>query len=584
MSAAVVAVTVMVGTLVVAHAAAASVYVFPIPGAHVASPSTQITFRGVSASSIGPVSVVGSKSGPHAGTIKADSDGKGGSFLPAQPFSPGEAVTVRTGLDVAGGQQGTFSFTIANPAGQIRGRAFNSAPRVRGDVWRFSSIPGMAAPAVRVNEHPWRSAAPGGLFVASQEGPVQSGPELLGPWGGLVWFKPVPKGDSATDFREQTYEGKPVLTWWQGVVAAAGIGYGEDEIYDSSYRPVATVKAGNGLAADLHEFQLTPQNTALITTYYPVYWNASKIKGGSSHQIVLDSVVQEIDVPTGLVLFQWDSLDHVALGDSHQPPPRVKGHPWDYFHLNSLQPLSDGTVIVSSRDTWAAYKVSLQTARVEWTLGGKRSSFKMGPGTTFAFQHDVRVRSGNEVTIFDDGAGPPAVHRQSRGLTVRLDLTHKRASLVRQDEHRGNGLLAFYEGNVQLLPNGDDFVGWGQYPYLSEFNSRGQQIFDAHFVGKTSSYRAYRFQWTGTPAAPPAAAVRVKHRRIMVWATWNGATRVARWRVVGGPATNALKPVASARRAAFESGVRLPHHYHYIAAQALDSRGKVLGVTRTMAG
>src|SRR5205807_5189499 len=178
------------------------------------------------------------------------------------------------------------------------------------------------------------------------------------------------KGDMAADLRVQRYRGKPVLTWWEGY-SGAGLGEGEDVIDDGSYRTLAVIHAANGLSADLHEFEITPQNTALITAYYPVLWNASSVHG-STRQIVLDSVVQEIDVKTGLLLFQWDSLDHVPLGDSYEPVPSSAGAPLDYFHVNSLEPTSSGELIISGRNTWAAYDVD-RPGRAVWTLGGTHS-------------------------------------------------------------------------------------------------------------------------------------------------------------------------------------------------------------------
>jgi hypothetical protein len=437
-------------------------------------------------------------------------------------------VTVRTGLDLAGGEHGAYSFTVASPAGSIRAGAHTSIPRAPGDVWRFVSRPDLSPAAIKVNNQA-PAAGDGDLFVASQAGPVQNGPELLGPDGDLVYFKSVPQGESATDFRAQTYQGKPVLTWWQGIVSAAGVGQGEDEIYDSSYRPLATVRAGNGLSADLHEFQLTSRNTALVTAEYPVYWDASAVSGASSHEIVLDAVVQEIDIPTGLVLDQWDSLDHVPVTASYQPPPAETGHPWDYFHINSIQPLSDGSLLVSSRDTWAVYKISHQTGAVEWTLGGKRSSFTMDADTRFAFQHDARLRGQDTMTIFDDG------------------------------------LRAAYEGNVQRLPDQDDLVGWGQQPYVTEFNPAGDTVFDARFVAATDTYRAYRFPWTGTPVTLPAAAVRTTGDDTTLYASWNGTTRTVAWRVLGGSSAASLTRVATTAKTGFETAIRLSQRYGWVA-------------------
>jgi hypothetical protein len=562
------------------RAAAPSVYVFPVPGDPVASPATQITFRGIPISQLGQITVTGSRSGVHTGTVEADSDSAGGSFLPAKPFTAGERVTVKTAQAIVGGRSGTYSFTVATPAGRIPASANAKAPRVKGDVWQFVSNPGLQPAAVKVTKLPSHAAA-GDLFVAPQDGPVQYGPEILGPYGGLIWFHPLPKNDSATDFRVQSYAGKPVLTWWQGNVSAAGTGNGYDEIYNTSYQQVATVHAGNGLTADLHEFQITPQGTALMTAFYPVIWNATSIKGGGRRQIVLDSVVQEVDIKTGLVLFQWDSLDQVPVDYSYSPIPAT-GHPFDYFHINSIQQDPDGSLIVSSRATWAVYDISSQTGKVIWRLNGKHSSFKMGPGTRFAFQHDARLQPNGQMTIFDDGAGPPVVESQSRALTLRLDTKKMTATWAHQNKHRP-ALLAAYEGNVQDLGNYDQMVGWGQQPYLTEFNNHGVTVFDARFVGENSSYRAYRFPWNGTPTAPPDLAVRTKGSAITAYVSWNGATATAKWRILSGSSATALTTVTTAGKQAFESAISVPAGAHYVAAQALNAAGQVLATSKTVA-
>ena len=559
------------------QASSAVVDVFPIPGGHIAAPSTQLTFRGVPASSLGSIVVKGSKSGVHAGRVLSDSDGEGGSFMPTKPFTAGETVTVQTSLNIAGATNGAYSFVIATPAGRIPVAAPQEAPRVAHDINRFASAPQLQPATLHLTKRP-SHAAGGDLFVAPQDGPVQWGPEITGPYGSLIWFKTVPKGESATDFRVQSYQGKPVLTWWQGTVNG-GVGTGQDEIYNSSYQPVATVTGTNGIRSDLHEFQLTSQNTALVTGYFPVYVNASGIKHGSKHELVYDSVAQEVDIPTGLVLWQWDSLDHVALSASEQPAPTVAGHPWDYFHINSIQQAPDGTIVVSSRNTWSIYDISHQSDAVNWILNGKSSTFKMGPNTTFAFQHDARLQANGDITIFDDGAGPPNIHTQSRGITLKLDTTAHTATLVTQDEH-APGLLAQFEGSVQPQSNGDDLVGWGGQPYLTEFNPRGQEVFDARFTGANSSYRAYRFPWTGTPKTNPSVATRVSGTTTTVYASWNGATQVARWQVLGGGSATSLKTVASAAKGAFETAIKLPHSEAYVATQALDSRGHVLGTSK----
>jgi arylsulfotransferase ASST len=560
-------------------AAGGPVAVFPIPGARFAAPSSQITFRGIPASQFGAITVTGSKSGSHTGRVLSDSDGQGGSFIPAKPFSAGEKVTVKTGMNISGGSAGTYTFNVAVPGGPIPAATPLIAPRVRGDVERFQSAPQLFAPALTVNKLP-RGAAPGDLFVGPQAGPVQRGPEIFGPYGGLIWFKTVPKGQTATDFRVQTYRGKSVLTWWQGTVNG-GVGTGTDEIYDSSYRPLTTVNGVNGIRADLHEFEITPQNTALITGYFPVFVNASGVKGGSVHQLAYDSVAQEIDIATGLVVWQWDSLDHVPLSASYQFVPPNRGHPWDYFHINSIQQAPDGSIVISGRNSWSVTDASHTSAATVWTLGGKLTTFKMGPNTPFAFQHHARLHSNGIITLFDDGAGPPIVHKRSRGISIKLDTVKKTATLVLQDEHQP-GILAEFEGSVQDQPNGDQVVGWGGQPFITEFNRKGRPVFDAHFVGANSSYRAYRFVWNGMPRSRPSAALHVIGGRARAYASWNGATAVTRWQVLGGSSPSKLSVVASAGKAAFETAIKLPAVQSYIEVRALDAHGHVLGTSKAV--
>jgi Arylsulfotransferase (ASST) len=546
----------------------------------VASPQTQITFRGISPSHIGRVVVTGSRSGRHTGRLEADSDGQGASFLPAKPFAPGELVTVKTRLDVRGVRGGTFHFTVATPAGAIPSMPLLPAPRVSGDELTFQTRPDLTPAAVEITKESPRTAS-GDIFLTPQQGPTQNGAMILDPSGNLVWFQPVPKGDMAADLRVQTYDSKPVLTWWQGY-SGAGIGEGEDVIDDSSYRQLAVVRAGNGLWADLHDFQLIRQGAALITAYYPVIWNASSVHG-PTRQVVLDSVVQEIDIKTGLVLYQWDSLDHVPLTASYQTLPKSSGSPFDYFHVNSVQQTSKGELIISGRNTFAAYAVDQHTGATVWTLGGKDSTFKLGAGVQFAFQHDVRVHTKGDpnVTLFDDGGGPPRVHAQSRAIRVRIDGKEKTATLVSQDLH-APALTASFEGNVQALHDGDEFVGWGQQPYFSEFDSSGQMVFDGRFVGNNSSYRAYRYPWTGTPRTPPAVAALSSGTTTNVYASWNGATQVSAWRVLAGASSGALRAVMTTPKKAFETQIRISSE-PYVAIQALNSAGRVLGTSATVA-
>ena len=63
------------------------------------------------------------------------------------------------------------------------------------------------------------------MFVGQKGGKDRpSGTVIADNRGRILWYHEVPAGLEATDFRTQTYHGKPVLTWWQGTITKAGIG------------------------------------------------------------------------------------------------------------------------------------------------------------------------------------------------------------------------------------------------------------------------------------------------------------------------------------------------------------------------
>jgi hypothetical protein len=156
----------------------------------------------------------------------------------------------------------------------------------------------------------------GDIFIAPQGGGgYASGPEILTNTGKVIWFHALPAGEVATDFRTQTYQGRPVLTWFQG----RGLS-GTDYIDNDRYQQIAKVRARNGYFTDFHEFLITPRNTALILADAMGTANQTSI-GGPADQKVFNGIVQEINIRTGKVLFQWNSADHVPYRESHNPRP-----------------------------------------------------------------------------------------------------------------------------------------------------------------------------------------------------------------------------------------------------------------------
>ncbi len=352
------------------------------------------------------------------------------------------------------------------------------------------------------------SSSDGDIFISpfGDQSTYANGPEILNSSGQVVWFHAVPTGEEASDFRAQTYDGRPVLTWWQGT-GLGGLASGVDYIYNDHYQQIGEVQAGNGYSADGHEFLITPWNTALILAYTTATANLTSI-GGPADQTVIDGIVQEIDIRTGKVLFQWNSSDHVPYSESEQPLPASASTPWDWFHINAVHLARNGSLLIDARNTWATYDVSPRTGAIRWQLGGKDSTFKIAAaagqtldsaGEIFAFQHDPEQVGHNLYTFFDnDSAGAPLLPA-SRAVTVQLDFRTRTATLIASDS-QPEGLSAASQGNAQTTRNGDLFVGWGALPYFSEFSPSGQLLFDAEFPAGVNTYRAYQLPWPGPDA------------------------------------------------------------------------------------
>jgi EmrB/QacA subfamily drug resistance transporter len=432
--------------------------------------------------------------------------------------------------------------------------------------------------------------APGYIFTANfynlNYPPLvgQSGPLILDRNLQPVWFQPVPEKVVASNLSLQSYGGKPALAWWQGVVTNTGqTESGEYVVVNQHYQPVARLKGADGWVLTLHELAIEGED-AWVTANKNVAKDLSSY-GGAYNGALIDSAVQEYNLKTGKLLKSWDALDHIPLGDSYASVP-TNGFPWDAYHVNSIALSGNGGFLVSMRDTWAAYMVNSDKGKIEWTLGGKKSSFEFGPNAAFQWQHDVGPGPGSTVTMFDDhccqltggGTSVPATG-PSRGLVLKLNQSARTATLVAQYSG-GDKFETEYMGATQPLANGNTFVGWGSEPYFSEYSRSGQQVMQGNFPEPDLSYREMLEQWVGLPLTAPAGAARQMGGKTVVYASWNGATQVVSWRVLAGPNAAKLGAVASAAKSGFETAISVPQGYRTFKLQALGADRRVLGASR----
>src|SRR5215212_6541234 len=451
------------------------------------------------------------------------------------------------------------------------------APFPPDGVWAFRSRPDLDPPAVEVDTQARDGIAPGYIFLAPEKGGAgKGGSMIIDDRAQVVWFYPLrgPYGRTM-NFETQTYQGRDVLTWGQTP--------GEYVIFDASYREIASFGAAHDYNGDHHEFLISPQDTALITIFNAVPQDLTSV-GGAKDSVAMQGIVQELDIETGEVLFEWQSIDHVDLEETYVSPAEDHYPGIDYFHLNSIDVEPDNNLLISARETSAVYKIDRKSGEIIWRLGGKKSDFEMQEGSRFAFQHDARRLPDGTISIFDNGSlvfdnGTPRAVEDSRAIVLDVDEKRMTASLVHEYTHP-DGQKADAAGNTQVLPNGNVFVGWGRALAISEFSPEGELLFDLRLPPENRSYRAFRFPWNGNPSDRPAAvAERTSGNEVRLFASWNGATEVESWEVLAGSGPGRLKSLGSNRRDGFETAMLVRTSDSYVQVQAKDSSGRVLGAS-----
>ena len=467
-------------------------------------------------------------------------------------------------------------------------------------AWTFVSAPRLHPPKLTTTQKTQRGLAPGyfmtGVFKdVTVAKPVvgESGPLILDRNLQPVWFDPIGTKALAANLRVQSYNGKPVLSWWQGTISGTGATTsGEDVVVDQHYRHVATLNGSGGWVISEHEMIISGPN-AWVTAYKNVPMDLSRF-GGSANGVLVDSAVQEYDLKTGQLLYTWDALNpgatpNIPLSQSRQKP--FPGIPWDAYHINSIQLTGNETFLVSMRNTWSAYLVNRLTNGIEWTISGnpKVSTFTLPANAQFQWQHDVQL-NGNMLSMFDDHCcgikdikngraefvTPTA---PSRGLVLKVDLTKHTGALASQ-YIRGKLVVPFL-GSTGLLPGGNVVLGWGNSQVFSEVSHKGKVLLDATWPAPDINYRTYVQRWTGIPFFPPSGGVRNNQGKATVYASWDGDTQVVSWKVLAGSSAKSLKAVASKTKTGFETTIPLTSSFNVYEVQALDAQHHVLGTSKT---
>lgn len=525
--------------------------------------------------------VRGSESGQHGGQKILADDHRTVIFKPDSPFMPGEEVEIDVNslyLD-SGASFEPLSYAFTVSVGQTSGTpgsasvpdsipqsAFPDFLTVPQDIPHYTvegALSGEEQQYVFVAPFYWTKSTVGSYLL------------ILDKQGRLVYWKSVADGLAGWDFKVQP---NGLLSYFD---QKASTFY----LMDSSYRVVDSYQAGNGYVADLHDYQLLPDGDALLMIYDTQTVDMSAIvDGGQKDAAVTGLVIQRIDLSKDVV-FQWRSWDHFSFGDS---PEDLTVENIDLVHGNSLALADDGNLLLSSRNLSEVTKIDLQTGDVMWRLGGKANQFAIN-GRTFAYQHDAAQLPNGNVTVFDN-QGAPGNPAPSAGIEYKVDETEKTATVVWEYEH-DPPVFAMFMGNMQRLPDGNNFIGWGapsteagyEYVSMTEATSDGRALFDLSFDQPYVSYRAFVFPWNGSPETEPDLAAVVDAGGITLGYSWNGSTAVASYQVFGGASPETLALIETEAKVDFETqshfaGLSEGRYYYQIAA--IDGDGREMARSR----
>ncbi|KAJ5702665.1 hypothetical protein N7488_010213 [Penicillium malachiteum] len=406
------------------------------------------------------------------------------------------------------------------------------------------------APGPVLNYWEKSPACDDGLYtiISPRGGSVShSGPMILDNDGHMVWFRDY---KSAYNANVYTYKGEKYLTFWAGDDLVRGHGEGTLYMLNSHYEEKYKIDKVLGLKPDLHEFHITHDETALFTVYDIRSVDLTSI-GGIEGGWIFDSAFYEVDIETNELLFEWRASDNFDYSESlvHRGGNGDdRRHPWDWFHINSVDKDEDGNYLISTRYLSALIYIDGSNGQTLWRLGGPKNSFtdlSDGGATNISWQHHARFRPSYDgsntsttraISVFDNGSrGREAPQNPSRGLFLDIDLANMTAS-VRVEYWNPMLISTQSQGSMQILDNGHVFIGYGYDAAWTEFDAYGEVLCDVHFGprdgfgrGAVISYRAFKQEWVGRPLTLPDVALSGTTASV----SWNGATEVVTWVLQG---------------------------------------------------
>ncbi|KAJ6089819.1 hypothetical protein N7467_005035 [Penicillium canescens] len=474
------------------------------------------------------------------------------------------------------------------------------------DLFSFVTLPDVRAVKFNIEYHNRERVSPGYWFVSpylhidpdppsSLYEQYQIGPHIYDDEGRLVWTGSQQFDNrNVFDFKVTNSLGSdPHLSmvlqhsWDGGEDSGFGIVLRNDYEHDRKL----PLRRDLGIF-DIHEFNIRPDGKSALVSIYLSHEITLEDFGRPGEPTWLESGgFAEIDMNTAEVIQWWDSFNRIPLYESvHYGPGSVaEGHPgWDYVHINSVDKNEAGDYLISARFTNTIYMISGINGDIMWRLGGAYTNFQQD--FTFSKQHDAKFVESNgthHIISFLNNASDEEFNEEnmSSSMFVELDTgANPMTARVIRRYNRPDSELSRLRGNTQQLPNDNVFTCWSKGGYISEHGADGELLFTANFTSpRYSSYRGYKFEFTGRPNTPPdvVASVSGTDETNMVtsfWVSWNGATEVATWNFYA-QASEFHFPVliGSTPKFDFETMFVSAGYLDWVSAEAVDVNGTVLG-------
>jgi hypothetical protein len=538
--------------------------------------------------------VTGSESGLHFGKSCLAVDQKSLIYMPDQPFIPGENVKFelqpgiksKTGFSYSGL---SFSFSISKTtlSSSVETQILNSIINTEissGNIPTASFKPATSQFVTLPSDFPKLNVTTNiagtdnGYIFASNFDPAGflggSNPGsyllILDNNGDPVYYQKVPENAIATDFKKLS---NGLLAYWES---------GEYHLLDTNYDEVKLITAQNGYPSiDVHELLLFNDHYMYLI-YQTEQIDMSKIvPGGDPNAYVIGTVIQEVDSQDNVV-FEWNSFNFTDTLPITYTNQNLSTAQIDYMHSNAISIDSDNNILLSIRHMDKIIKINHETGDIIWQLGGQGNQFTIETATEitdtpeFYMQHDIRKLPNGDITIFDNhNDHEPMI---SKAMEFSLDEENKIVTLV-WDYRNTPDVYSAFMGNVQLLPNGNFFIGWGgvSSPNATEIQPDGTKLFELGFDTPYVNYRSYRFPWNGYPTWPPTLVVTNSVGGLNLSFSWNGATDISKYDIYGINPGHAMELIDEVTKTGFETGdnlVGIQAGYCYYRVMPIDLDGE----------